>query len=168
MGPPRHLKSGVLGVIHHYAPAAAVCQKRHFTSLSYNGETMSRMPQAAATTTVAPASAPVPSPKLTDPAFYLNRELSWLDFNRRVLALAEDPSIPLLERVKFLAIVGTNLNEFFMIRMASLLRKQRTGTEDVSPDGMNTEEQLVRARRQATEMLALQAKCWTKELRPQL
>ena len=127
------------------------------------------MPEAtAAAPTAAPAEAPVPPRKLTDPAFYLNRELSWLDFNRRVLALAEDPSIPLLERVKFLAIVGTNLNEFFMIRMASLLRKQRTGTEDVSPDGMNTEEQLVRARRQAAEMLGLQAKCWTKELRPQL
>ncbi|MEO6223691.1 MAG: RNA degradosome polyphosphate kinase, partial [Vicinamibacterales bacterium] len=129
---------------------------------------MSRISGATAPVRAAPASAPVPRPKLTDPAFYLNRELSWLDFNRRVLALAEDPTHPLLERVKFLAIVGTNLNEFFMIRMASLLRKQRTGTEDVSPDGMNTEEQLVRARRQATEMLALQAKCWTKELRPQL
>jgi polyphosphate kinase len=123
---------------------------------------------SAAPATAPPAEAPVPARKLTDPAFYLNRELSWLDFNRRVLALAEDPSIPLLERVKFLAIVGTNLNEFFMIRMASLLRKHRTGLEDVSPDGMNTEEQLVRARRQAAEMLALQAKCWTKELRPQL
>ncbi len=129
---------------------------------------MSRTPQATVTAAAAPESAPVPVSKLTDPAFYLNRELSWLDFNRRVLAQAEDPSHPLLERVKFLAIVGTNLNEFFMIRMASLLRKQRTGTEDVSPDGMNTEEQLVRARRQATEMLALQAKCWTRELRPQL
>jgi polyphosphate kinase len=57
------------------------------------------MPEATATATAAPASAPVPSPKLTDPAFYLNRELSWLDFNRRVLAQAEDPTHPLLERV---------------------------------------------------------------------
>ncbi len=108
------------------------------------------------------------APKLTDPSFYLNRELSWLDFNRRVLAQAEDPSHPLLERVKFLSIVGTNLNEFFMIRVASLLRKQRTGTEDVSTDGMTTEEQLVQVRKQAAEMLAQLAKCWTRALRPQL
>jgi len=122
---------------------------------------MSPTPEAAA-----PARAT--DRPLTDPAFYLNRELSWLDFNRRVLAQAEDRSHPLLDRVKFLAIVGANLNEFFMIRVASLLRKQRTGTEDVSPDGMSTEEQLVQVRKQAAEMLALQAKCWTRELRPQL
>lgn len=132
---------------------------------------MSRTPEDAVPTVGAPQQAsagPADPPKLTDPSFYLNRELSWLDFNRRVLAQAEDPAHPLLERVKFLSIVGTNLNEFFMIRVASLLRKQRTGTEDVSTDGMTTEEQLVQVRRQATEMLAQQAKCWTRELRPQL
>lgn len=105
---------------------------------------------------------------LTDPSLYLNRELSWLDFNRRVLAQAQDPSHPLLERVKFLAIVGTNLDEFFMIRVASLLRKQRTNTEDVSTDGLSTGEQLARVRKQAAEMLAQQAKCWTEDLRPLL
>ncbi|NQW03342.1 MAG: polyphosphate kinase 1 [Acidobacteria bacterium] len=116
------------------------------------------------------ASVPATEPErpLTDPSFYLNRELSWLDFNRRVLAQVLDESHPLLERVKFLAIVGANLNEFFMIRVASLLRKQRTGTEDVSTDGMTTEEQLVQVRRQSADMLAQQAKCWTRNLRPQL
>lgn len=117
-------------------------------------------------TVVAPAVEP--SRPLTDPAYYLNRELSWLDFNRRVLTQAQDSSHPLLERVKFLAIVGANLNEFFMIRVASLLRKQRTGTEDVSPDGMTTEEQLIQVRKQAAEMLALVAKGWTSDLRPAL
>ncbi len=105
---------------------------------------------------------------LTDPSLYLNRELSWLEFNRRVLAQARDASHPLLERVKFLAIVGSNLDEFFMIRVASLLRKQRTNTEDVSADGMTTGEQILQVRKQATEMLAQQAACWNKELRPQL
>lgn len=105
---------------------------------------------------------------LTDPSFYLNRELSWLEFNRRVLAQAQDPSHPLLERVKFLAIVGSNLDEFFMIRVASLLRKQRTNTEDVSTDGMTTGEQILQVRKQAAEMLSQQAACWNKELRPQL
>jgi polyphosphate kinase len=127
---------------------------------------MSPTPEAVADDLAPPTVAA--SPKLTDPSFYLNRELSWLDFNRRVLAQAEDASHPLLERVKFLAIVGTNLNEFFMIRVASLLRKQRTGTEDVSTDGMTTEEQLVQVRKQAAAMLAQQARCWTKELRPHL
>jgi polyphosphate kinase len=105
---------------------------------------------------------------LTDPSLYLNRELSWLDFNRRVLAQAQDASHPLLERVKFLAIVGSNLDEFFMIRVASLLRKQRTNTEDVSTDGLSTDEQLKRVRKQTAEMLAQQAKCWTEDLRPLL
>lgn len=105
---------------------------------------------------------------LTDPSLYLNRELSWLDFNRRVLAQAQDASHPLLERVKFLAIVGSNLDEFFMIRVASLLRKQRTNTEDVSTDGLSTGEQLARVRKQAAEMLTQQAKCWTDDLRPLL
>ncbi len=99
---------------------------------------------------------------------FLNRELSWLDFNRRVLAQAQDAGHPLLERIKFLAIVGSNLDEFFMIRVASLLRKQRTNTEDVSPDGLTTGEQLARVRKQAAEMLTQQAACWTKELRPLL
>lgn len=112
---------------------------------------------------LAPSVAP-----LTDPSFYLNRELSWLEFNRRVLAQAQDASHPLLERVKFLAIVGSNLDEFFMIRVASLLRKQRTNTEDVSTDGMTTGEQILQVRKQAAEMLAQQAACWNKELRPQL
>ncbi|GMV23447.1 MAG: polyphosphate kinase [Acidimicrobiia bacterium] len=105
---------------------------------------------------------------MTDPTVFLNRELSWLDFNRRVLAQARNPEHPLLERVKFLSIVGSNLDEFFMIRVASLLRKQRTNTEDVSPDGLSTGDQLHKVRKQAAEMLSQQAGCWTKELRPLL
>jgi polyphosphate kinase len=107
-------------------------------------------------------------PPLQDPAFYINRELSWLEFNRRVLAQADDPDHPLLERVKFLAIVATNLDEFFMIRVASLLRKLRSGVEDMSTDGLSTGEQLALVRKQAGDMLAKQAACWTQALRPQL
>src|SRR5262245_26731400 len=72
----------------------------------------------------------------------INRELSWLEFNQRVLDQAFDPSHPLLERVKFLSIVSSNLDEFFMVRVATLLRKQRAGLDDVSVDGLTAPQQL--------------------------
>jgi len=95
---------------------------------------------------------------LKNPALYINRELSWLEFNQRVLAQATDVSHPLLERVKFLAIVGTNLDEFFMIRVATTLKKLREGIEDVAPDGYNTEQQLEAMRTRATRQLECQAR----------
>ena len=64
---------------------------------------------------------------LEDPSLYFNRELNWIEFNRRVLEEALDPSVPLLERVKFLAIFSTNLDEFFMIRVAGLIRQLNLG-----------------------------------------
>src|SRR6267142_5770012 len=97
---------------------------------------------------------------LKNPALYINRELSWLEFNQRVLAQALDASHPLLERVNFLAIVGTNLDEFFMIRVATMLKKLREGIEDVAPDGYNTEQQLDAMRTRAKQQLEDQAACW--------
>ncbi len=97
---------------------------------------------------------------LKNPALYINRELSWLEFNQRVLAQAFDPSHPLLERVKFLSIVGTNLDEFFMIRVATTLKKLREGIEDVAPDGYNTEQQLYAMRTRARKQIDDQASCW--------
>jgi len=105
---------------------------------------------------------------LDHPALYINRELSWIEFNRRVLRQAQEAYHPLLERVKFLGIAATNLDEFFMVRMATLLKKYRAGIEDVSPDGMNTEEQLGAIRAGALEMLSALTACWTDELRPRL
>ena len=99
---------------------------------------------------------------LKNPALYINRELSWLEFNERVLAQALDPTHPLLERVKFLSIVATNLDEFFMIRVSTTQKKLREGIEDVAPDGYNTQQQLEAMRVRALRMLQDQAACWNE------
>src|SRR5947208_6997604 len=82
------------------------------------------------------ALAPATAETGTDPALYLNRELSWLDFNDRVLQLAEDESLPLLERVKFLAIFTSNLDEFFMIRVAGVHDQVEARIDAHGPDGL--------------------------------
>src|SRR5918993_3258237 len=105
---------------------------------------------------------------LSNPALYINRELSWLSFNERVLAQAQDPSHPLLERVKFLAITGTNLDDFFMVRVATILKKFRAGIEEVSIDGQTTEEQLASIRTHALAQIDDQTACWSQSLRPLL
>ncbi|MEP6916352.1 MAG: polyphosphate kinase 1 [Acidobacteriota bacterium] len=105
---------------------------------------------------------------LQDPSLYINRELSWLAFNERVLALAWDDAHPLLERVRFLAIVGSNLDEFFMIRVAALHKQLRTDRDRVSTDGLTTERQLALVRARALQMLENQVRCWTEVLRPAL
>src|SRR3954453_5186673 len=73
-----------------------------------------------------PVDAP-PSLPLDDPSLYFNRELSWLEFNRRVLEEARDPAVPALERLKFLAIFNSNLDEFFMVRVGGLQQKAQLG-----------------------------------------
>jgi polyphosphate kinase len=108
------------------------------------------------------------APALDSSALYINRELSWLAFNQRVLDQARDRRHPLIERVKFLAIVGTNLDEFFMIRVAALQKQLRTHRDHVSPDGLTTEQQLTMVRARARQMLDEQARCWSDALRPEL
>ncbi len=105
---------------------------------------------------------------LANSALYINRELSWLEFNRRVLAQASDVSHPLLERVKFLAISATNLDEFFMVRVATLRKKLRAGIDDTSIDGLSTDEELEVIRARAGEQMAEQTRCWQEQLQPQL
>src|SRR6201998_4941532 len=81
-------------------------------------------------------------PTFNDPALYANRELSWLEFNQRVLEEAQDPSNPLLERVKFLCIVSSNLDEFFEVRVAGLNQQRQSGISTAGPDGMSQTDQL--------------------------
>jgi polyphosphate kinase len=119
-----------------------------------------RSPASAALRVATPRE--VESTDLKNPALYINRELSWLEFNERVLMQARDQSHPLLERVKFFAITGTNLDEFFMIRVSTTLKKIREEIEDVAPDGYNTEQQLDAMRQRAKQMLQDQAAVWSE------
>jgi polyphosphate kinase len=98
----------------------------------------------------------------------LNRELSWLDFNSRVLELAFEPEAPLLERVKFCSIFSSNLDEFFMVRVAGLMGQAALGFGVVSPDGRSPLETLAEVRSCVQELTARQSKLWTRELRPAL
>jgi polyphosphate kinase len=98
----------------------------------------------------------------------LNRELSWLDFNTRVLELAEDRTVPLLERVKFCSIFSANLDEFFMVRVAGLLGQLASGLGVHSADGRTPTEALTEIRRQVTALTARQAKLWRRDLVPSL
>jgi polyphosphate kinase len=105
---------------------------------------------------------------LDDPGLYLNREMSWLAFNERVLDQARNGNHPLLERVKFLAIAANNLDEFFMVRVAALTRDHCAGLVELSPDGLAIGQQLSLVRARATAMLDELAECWSQILRPLL
>jgi polyphosphate kinase len=103
-----------------------------------------------------------------DPALYLNRELSWLDFNDRVLQLAEDEVLPLLERVKFCAIYTTNLDEFYMVRVAGLREQIEAGVESPSQDGRTPSETIALIRERVMSLGRRLTDCFEGELRPAL
>lgn len=123
-----------------------------------------------------PNAPPAATSDVTDPARldrlpddrYLNRELSWLDFNSRVLALAADPSLPLLERAKFLAIFASNLDEFYMVRVAGLKRRDEMGLSVRSADGLSPREQLRRIGERTQQIATQHAKVFGELIRPGL
>jgi polyphosphate kinase len=106
--------------------------------------------------------------RLDNPRYYLNRELSWLAFNRRVLEEAEDDRNPLLERVKFLAITASNLDEFFEVRVAGLLQRIEEGDAEPGNDGLNPTEQLAAIAQKTHDFVHGQYLCWNQQLRPSL
>jgi polyphosphate kinase len=114
------------------------------------------------------ADARVDTPDLGSPDLYYNRELSWLEFNERVLELAEDESIPLLERVKFLAIYASNLDEFYMVRVAGLHDQVDAGIDARGPDGRNASETLDEVTRYAGELGRRHSRQWEDQVRPAL
>ncbi len=120
------------------------------------------------TATPSPASAIPTAVDLRDPSLYFNRELSWLEFNRRVLEEAWDTRHPLLERAKFLAIFSTNLDEFFMIRVSGLKDQIAAGVTAAPADGMSPAEQLAEIRKRVLPMLQEQRRCFYDEIVPGL
>jgi polyphosphate kinase len=112
--------------------------------------------------------APMTAPDLSDPRFFINRELSWLAFNRRVLEEAQDPSQPLLERVRFLGIVTSNLDEFFEVRVAGLKQQIEHESDDAGPDGMSARQTFDAIRQDVLKMIGDQYQLWNDELLPAL
>src|SRR5438067_5073570 len=135
------------------------------------------MPTAIARTTVVdepptdvailPRDVPAAN-RFSDPRNFINRELSWLQFNRRVLEEAQDPTQPLIERVKFLTIFSSNLDEFFEIRVAGIKQQIESETSDLGPDGLSPTDTFNNIQRVVRELVAAQYALWNEELLPQL
>ena len=102
------------------------------------------------------------------PEHFLNRELSWLSFNQRVLDEALDPQTPLLERVKFFCITSSNLDEFFEVRVAGIKQQIESDVVERSVDGLTATETFRAIRGRVHEMVSAQFRCWREQLVPAL
>jgi len=111
---------------------------------------------------------PTENNDLGSPSLYLNRELSLLEFQRRVLEEAHDESKPLLERVKFLAIFGSNMDEFFMVRVSGIRKMVEARIMDVSPDGMTPPDELAAIRKLSQELMVEAQRCYQRKLLPKM
>src|ERR1700757_1217621 len=108
------------------------------------------------------------SVSLSDPSLYINRELSWLEFNERVLEEVADARNPLLERVKFLCIVASNLDEFFEIRVAGLKQQHLSNLAAPEPDALTPSEQLAEISSRVRKMVDDEYRLWNEQLVPAL
>ena len=134
------------------------------------------MPEAQATPRTEEEISPIavqPEPQTAherfgDPKNFINRELSWLEFNRRVLEEAQDQRQPLIERVKFLTIFSSNLDEFFEIRVAGIKQQIESETSDVGPDGLSPTELFDRIQKTVRQLVTEQYALWNSELVPEL
>lgn len=143
------------------ARAATAAEERPDEGMWHPGDSAPGAPPAA-TAAAAAVEDELPEHR------YLNRELSWLDFNARVLALAADTSLPLLERAKFLAIFASNLDEFYMVRVAGLKRRDEMGLSVRSADGLTPREQLRRIGEQTQRIASRHARVFLDSVRPAL
>ena len=134
------------------------------------------MPEGQATARTDEESSAIAAPRVVQvahgrfgaPKNFINRELSWLEFNRRVLEEAQDPSQPLIERVKFLTIFSSNLDEFFEIRVAGIKQQIESEMSDVGPDGLSPTDTFNRIQKTARDLVATQYALWKNELLPEL
>jgi polyphosphate kinase len=133
------------------------------------------MPEATAARTeeensavAAPEAVQTAHERFGEPKNFINRELSWLEFNRRVLEEAQDQRQPLIERVKFLTIFSSNLDEFFEIRVAGIKQQIESETSDVGPDGLSPTEVFDRIQKTVRQLVATQCALWKNELQPEL
>src|SRR5215211_7526322 len=134
------------------------------------------MPQAQATPRTEEKSDTLAVPQVVqtvrdrfgDPKNFINRELSWLAFNRRGLEEAQDPTQPLIERVKFLSIFSSNLDEFFEIRVAGIKQQIESETSEIGPDGLSPSETFHCIQKTVRELVATQYALWKNELVPEL
>src|ERR1700735_4610222 len=127
------------------------------TRLQYSGDTLARLPQASMSQKVIP-----------DAERFFNRHLSWMEFNKRVLDEAHDSSNPLLERVKFLAITASNLDEYVEVRLAALMQQAEHGNRELSADGRTPDQSLAELTEKIQAFVDEQYECWRDELVPAL
>src|SRR2546425_3449915 len=134
------------------------------------------MPEAQVTARIEEQSTAIATPEVVqtaherfgDPKNFINRELSWLEFDRRVLEEAQDPMQPLIERVKFLTIVSSNLDEFFEIRVAGIKQQIESETSEIGPDGLSPTDTFGRIQKTVRELVGTQCALWKNELLPEL
>src|SRR5947208_2714300 len=150
------------------ANSSLLCHERRIVDLISMAQAQSRAETEEGPTIVPAKIEQTARERFGDPKNFINRELSWLEFNRRVLEEAQDPTQPLIERVKFLCIFSSNLDEFFEIRVAGIKQQIESETSDVAADGLSPTETFNQIQRIAHELVATEYELWSKELLPQL